>query len=169
MMKSAANPQGEISLTVRQTDGKMIVVTLGGRRTVGEVKAEIQRVTGLEARLQILIYGHEELKDFNTLEEKNIVDGDVLFLQPRYDDSVNSIHIVASDDARLTKSFRIQKSTSVDELISKVTSAYPPDTHVSLALHGEILQRGKILADYDFQEGETVSLKVITELEGGVE
>lgn len=157
-----------MTLEVQQSVERSAQVTVPAGATVRELKDAVFRVTGIAPKLQILAFELRELRDDAVLRDCGVGDGDIISLEERYDDSVNSIRVVVSDGASLTRSLRVQKGIAVEALTSEVQKMYPPHTSVMLALHGDMLEEGKSFADYGVVEGETVELKVVANVLGGV-
>ena len=129
-----------------------------------QLKKQIYRLTNIDPHFQILTIGPKEIGDRDILKNLEIVEGDVIMLQERYDDSQNSIRILVTDNATMTRPFTVRRGTKVEELITELMSVHPNGSF-SLALHGVVMEAGKTMAEYGLTENEEVRL--MANLEGG--
>jgi hypothetical protein len=151
-------------LTIQQIGREPLTLSIPLTSSGLQLKKQIYRLTRIDPHLQILTIGPEEIADRDILRNLEIVEGDVIMLQERYDDSQNSIRIMVTDNATMTRPFTVSRSTKVEELITEVMSVIP-NGNFSLALHGVVMEAGKTMAEYGLTENEEVRL--MANLEGG--
>lgn len=150
-------------LTIHQNGRQPLILSVSLNSTGLELKQEILQHTGLNPQFQILTIGPREIADQDILRSLEIVEGDVIILQERYDDSQNSIRIILTDNATMTRPVLVRRGTKVEELMTEVRRMYKGN--FSLALHGAVMQEGKTMAEYGLTENEEVRL--MANLEGG--
>ena len=150
-------------LTIHQNGRQPLTLSVLLTSTGLQLKKQILRLTGLDPQLQILTIGPREIADNDVLQALEIVEGDVVMLQERYDDSQNSIRIIITDNASMNRPVTVRRGTKVEELLTEVRNMYKGN--FSLALHGTVMQEGKTMAEYGLSENEEVRL--MANLEGG--
>ncbi len=151
-------------LTIQQIGREPLTLSIPLTASGLQLKKQIYRLTRIDPHLQILTIGPQEIADRDILRNLEIVEGDVIMLQERYDDSQNSIRIMVTDNATMTRPFTVSRSTKVEELITEVMSVIP-NGNFSLALHGVVMEPSKTMAEYGLTENEEVRL--MANLEGG--
>ncbi|KAF9605709.1 hypothetical protein IFM89_018052 [Coptis chinensis] len=127
--------------------------------TALDIKTVVESKTGLPVTLQVLYYGHNEIKNWKTLADYNVKERSVLNVVTF--NTPTDIYITTSRGKIVSDTFLFKANTfdTVDDVLNKIPNKVESIAgHPSLFLDETRLVESKKLADYSIGSGSLLSL-----------
>ncbi|XP_043924314.1 polyubiquitin-like [Protopterus annectens] len=154
-----------MQLTVKFLTGEPVTLNVTPNMTVAQVKAEIQRRTGVPSSQQRLVAqnGHPvEMRDNQWLQNCNIPNDTIMMLVKKEE----PMTVFLKNDKGRTSTYTILPSQSVLDFKKKVQQLEQvPVDQQRLIYEGSQLEDGKKLSDYNIRPETTIFLNL--RLRGG--